>query len=177
MRVQTAIADSGKASTIPSTRERAKDLDYLAARLHARRSRMAEAERLDGLCRIRSLPEFFHTIFPGSEIKGVIDFQRLSVYDLMAELYAVRSYTTGPGADLLDWTLARFQVENLKVLIRACLTKVPIEEINGHLVSPPYGVGVKYTGIIFGGISRGFCPSRPKGTPPEKPGKGAHALS
>jgi vacuolar-type H+-ATPase subunit C/Vma6 len=137
MRMQTKVADSGTASFIASTRHLANDLDFLAARLHGRHSRMAEAERLDGLCRIQSLPELFSTIFPGSEIRETLDFQRLLVHELIGELSGFRAYMPDQGADLLDWMLVRFQMENLKVLIRACLTKAPVEEIERHLISLP----------------------------------------
>jgi V/A-type H+-transporting ATPase subunit C len=135
--VQTTIANSGSVSAISPKQQIASDLDYLIARLHARRSRMAEAERLDALCRIRSLPEFFQTIFPESELKGLIDFQRLLINKLIRELYSFYAYMKGPGADFLYWSLVRFQVENLKVLIRTCFTKTPFEEVNEHLISLP----------------------------------------
>ncbi len=141
----------------------ANDLDYLAARLHARRSRMAEAERLDGLCHIRSLPEFFHTIFPDTEFKGILDFQRLSVYELISELSGFRAYMSGPGADLLDWTLVRFQVENLKVLIRACLTKISIEELQGHLVPLPRELTLDNPGLAAAESPEDFVRLVPKG--------------
>jgi vacuolar-type H+-ATPase subunit C/Vma6 len=137
MRVQTTIADSGTNLVITSKQRIANDLDYLAARIHARRSHMAEAERLDSLCHIQSLPEFYHSIFPESEFKGVLDLQRLLVHELISELSGFRAHMSGPGADLIDWTLVRFQVENLKILIRVCLTKSPVEELYGHLVSLP----------------------------------------
>ncbi len=70
MRVRTAIAepdsDPRPAGRIPD------DMDRLAAVLHGRRSRMAEAERLNALCRMRTLPELAGTIFPGSEAEGVL---------------------------------------------------------------------------------------------------------
>jgi vacuolar-type H+-ATPase subunit C/Vma6 len=135
--MQTNIADPGATLVIASKQRIANDLDYLAARLHASRSSMVEAQRLDSLCHLRSLPEFYPTIFPESEFKGVLDFQRMLVHGLISELSGFRAHLSSLGADLIDWTLVRFQVENLKVLIRAFLTKVPIEELYGHLVSLP----------------------------------------
>ena len=115
----------------------AHDLDYLAALLHARRSRMAEAERLDSLCRIHSLTELFRTIFPESEFKGVLDFQRRLLYELIDELSGLNAYMSGPEAGLLDRMLVRFQVENLKLLLRGCLTRAPMKELYEHLVPLP----------------------------------------
>jgi len=66
-----------------SNRHSSKDLDYLTVRLHARRSRMAEGGRLDDLCQIQNLPEFFRATFPESELKEVSDFQRLLVHELI----------------------------------------------------------------------------------------------
>jgi V/A-type H+-transporting ATPase subunit C len=135
--VQTVIAKTKSASSISLKPRIADDLDYLIARLHGRRSSMAEAERLDSLCRIQSLPEFFREIFPESNLKRVVDFQRQLINELMNEFYDFRTYLSGPGADLLDWTLVRFQIENLKVLIRTCLTKTPLEEVKEYLISLP----------------------------------------
>ena len=164
MRVQTTIADSGTTTLVIGPKQRiANDLDYLAARLHARRSRMAEAERLDSLCHIRSLPEYFRTIFPESEFKGVLDFQRLLVYELIDELSSFRAYMSGPGADLLDWTLVRFQAENLKVLIRTCLTKAPTEELYGHLVSLPKELALNTQGLAAAESPEDFVRLVPKG--------------
>ncbi|NMC94541.1 MAG: V-type ATPase subunit [Syntrophorhabdus sp.] len=141
MRVQTAIDDSKFVQAISQNRQTENDLDYLVARLHGRRSRMAEAERLDNLCRIRNLHEFFRTIFPESDIKEVVGFQRQLIDQMVDEFSRFCSHLSGPGTDLLDWMLVRFQVENLKVLIRACLTKAPLEEFKEYLISLP----VKFT--------------------------------
>lgn len=137
MRVQKTIGGSGTTSGIAWTRRIANDPDYLAARLHARRSRMAEGERLDGLCRIQNLPEFSKAIFPESEFQGTLDFQRHLVHNLIDELSRFRAYMLGPGADLIDWTLVRFQVENLKIFIRAYLKNIPAKDLEGYLISLP----------------------------------------
>jgi len=163
VRVQTTIADPGTTLVIASKQRIANDLDYLAARLHARRSRMAEAERLDGLCHIQSLPEFYRTIFPESEFKGALDFQRQSVYELIGEVTGFRAHMSGPGVDLLNWTLVRFQVENLKVLIRACLTKAPIEELYGHLVPLPRELALDTQGLAAAESPEDFVRLVPKG--------------
>jgi vacuolar-type H+-ATPase subunit C/Vma6 len=124
---------------------------------------MGEGERLDGLCRIGSLPEFFRTIFPESEFRGALDFQRLLVYELIGELSGLSAHMSGPGADLIDWTLVRFQVENLKVLIRACLTKAPIEELDGHLVSLPRELALNTQGLAGVASPEDFVRLVPKG--------------
>jgi vacuolar-type H+-ATPase subunit C/Vma6 len=161
--MQKTIADAGTTLIIASKQEIANDLDYLAALIHARRSGMAEAERLDFLCHIRNLPEFFRTIFPDSDFKEALDFQRMSVHELISELSGFRAHMSGPGADLIDWTLVRFQVENLKVLIRECLTKAPVEELYGHLVFLPRGLALDIQGLTAAESPEEFVRLVPKG--------------
>ena len=163
MRVQTNITTSSISSAIFSVRRISHYMDYLAALLHARRSRMAEGGQLDVLCRSKNLPELFHEIFPNSEVVGVLDFQRLLVQKLMSELSDFRAHMSGPGADLLNWTLVRFQVENLKVLIRACLKKTPIEEIYRHLVSLPKEFALNTQGLAAAESLEDFTRLVPKG--------------
>ncbi len=163
MRLQASVADSGASSFIATKRHIADDLDFLAGRLHARHSRMAEAEKLDVLCHIRSLPEFFSIIFPKSEIKQTLDFQRLLLHELIGEISGFHAYISGPGADLLDWMLVRFQMENLKVLMRACLTKVPIEETEGHLISLTRELTLDTRRLAAAESPEDFIPLLPKG--------------
>ena len=118
-------------------RTAANDLDYLSARTHGRRSRMAEAERLDALCRHRALPDFAQSIFPETELSTAAAFQRHAVQELVRELAGLRRALAGANARLLDWLLAHFQMENLKVLLRACLAKIPFEDCQGGLVDLP----------------------------------------
>ena len=39
-------------------------IDFVSARLHGRRSRLAEAARLDELCRLKSVPELARASTP-----------------------------------------------------------------------------------------------------------------
>ena len=119
------------------TRASSNDLDYLATRLHARRSRMAEAERLEELCRLRSLPELSRAVFPGAEISVAADFQRRLVQNLIWEIFGCLKHLDDEGGDLVAWLLARFQLENLKILVRGFLNHKPLESLQPHLVALP----------------------------------------
>lgn len=163
MRVQKNIDDFSIGTSLAWTRRIANDPDYLTARLHARRSRMAEGERLDSLCRIRNLSEFFKTIFPESEFQGSLDFQRRLVRELIGELSRFRAYMLGPGADFMDWTLVRFQVENLKVFIRARLTEAPIENLDEYIVSLPSELTLNAKGLSAAKSPEDFVRLVPKG--------------
>jgi len=161
--VQRGIAVPRTAPAAVSKRQTARDMDYLAARLHARKSRMAEAERLDSLCRTGSLRDFFHVIFPDSEIGGILDFQRSLVNELIGEISGFCAYISGPGAGLIDWMLVRYQMENLKVLFRGYLTKAPVEETGSHLAAVPGWPAVDLQGLSAAESPENFARFFPKG--------------
>jgi len=109
-------------------------LDYLGSRLHGRRSRLAERDRLDTLCRIRSVPELIRALESDASVHTIIDLQRRLVIDLVSELQKLGRQTEGPAGDLMDWLAVRIQVENLKVLARAFSTHTPYDQVRPHLV-------------------------------------------
>ncbi len=161
MRVRTAIAEPGPdprpAGRIPD------DMDRLAASLHGRRSRVAEAEHLTDLCRVRTLPELAQTVFPGSEPEGVLGFQRLAVHRLARELSGLVAYLSGPPARLLHWALVRFQIEDLKVLIRTRLSKSPQSDGHEYLVPLPKEVALDAQGLSAAESLDDFVRLAPKG--------------
>ena len=85
------------------------NLDYLTARLHGRRSRMAEADRLDALCRLRSVSELARHVWPDSDVQTVADFQRRLAEDLTREISEFLPLLDKPGArsDRVDVGSAR----------------------------------------------------------------------
>ncbi|MGB2754130.1 MAG: V-type ATPase subunit [Phycisphaerae bacterium] len=115
----------------------ALDLDYLAANVHGRRSRLAEAERLDALCRLRSLSDLARHVFPEERFLSVVEFQRRLVVDLVRELASLAAHIGGASADLLDWLCVRFQMENLKVLARGLAQRMGVEDLQSYLVPLP----------------------------------------
>jgi vacuolar-type H+-ATPase subunit C/Vma6 len=124
---------------------------------------MAEAERLDGLCRIRNLQELFLSVFPKSELKEALAFQRLLVHGLIREFSGFQTHMSGAGADLFDWTMVRFQVENLKVLVRAWVTKVPMEELYRFLLPLPRELALDIQGLAAAESLEDFVRLVPKG--------------
>jgi hypothetical protein len=69
----------------------ALDLDYLAANVHGRRSRLAEAERLDALCRLRTVTDLARALFPESRFLTAAALQRVLILDQVEELTEIAS--------------------------------------------------------------------------------------
>jgi V/A-type H+-transporting ATPase subunit C len=141
------------------------DLDYLAARLHGRRSRLAEAERLDGFCRLRDFPELGRAVYPEAEFPAAADFQRRLAQDLVRELSGLLKHLEGAGAELVSWMLVRFQVENIKVLLRGFLRRTPLEAPEEYLLSLPHGLALDRQALMGAGSLEEFAERLPLGSP------------
>lgn len=110
------------------------DLDALTAGLHGRRSRLAEAHRLDERCRLRTVAELGATVFPGEPFDVAADLQRRCVTALAGELGELAARLRGAEAGFLCWLLVRFQIENVKVALRGLLAGTPAPVLRGHLL-------------------------------------------
>lgn len=147
------------------TRVMVNDMDYLAARLHGRRSRLADAERLDELCRLADLSALGHAIYPDTEFHATADFQRRLTQDLIREISGFLRHLEGAGGDLLAWMLIRFQVENMKVLLRRFIHRTPLEAPEEHLLSLPHDLALDVQALAAAVSLEEFTELLPLGTP------------
>jgi vacuolar-type H+-ATPase subunit C/Vma6 len=146
-------------------RTSSSDLDYLTTRLHARRSRMAEAERLDELCRLRSVSELARALFPGTEISAATVFQRRLVQTLISEISSCLKHLEAEEQDFIAWLLVRFQVENAKVLLRAFLNQIRLEATEPLLLSLPPGLRLDAPALLSAKSPADFAALLPAGSP------------
>ena len=130
------------------TRAYSNDLDYLTARLHARRSRMAEADALDELCRVHTLPELGHAVLPGVEFSDTREFQRLLVHRLVREISGCLKHLDKDAHDLMAWLLMRFELEDIKVLLRGFLNHIPVEILQPYFVTGLSGKPADHTFLM-----------------------------
>lgn len=122
-------------------RETIDNLDFLAARVHGRRSRLAEGPRLTALCRLRTVAQLAHEVLPGRELDSGVAFQRRLLQGLAQDVASIAPQLGRSAADLLHWMLVRFQVEDLKLCLRALLAGSPLASAR------PYGVVLSTAGI------------------------------
>lgn len=144
------------------------NLDYLATRLHARRSRMAEGERLDALCNIRTLPELCRAARLDKDYEAVTEFQRRLVQDLVRELAGCVDHVGGSGGELVAWLLARFQVENMKTLIRGFVNQTSVEVLQEHLVILPERLALDVNELATAKSLEDFVGLLPPGSPSQR---------
>jgi V/A-type H+-transporting ATPase subunit C len=113
------------------------DLDYLAARLHGRRSQLAEGDRLVLSSHFKSIPSFIRATFPETAIKTAAEAQRLLVERLIGEMVDIQHHLTGARARLMAWMVTRFQITNLKIMVRGILSQTPERVWAPHLITVP----------------------------------------
>ncbi len=116
---------------------RISDLDFQAAVVHGRRSRLAEAERLDALCRVGTVEELAEAVFHEPSATTCADFQRRLLRVLFEELSEIAATLDAVRGGLLGWILFRFQVENLKLILRGFMTHTKGEVVREHLLPLP----------------------------------------
>lgn len=113
-----------------------KNLDYLTARLHGRRSRLADGVRLESLTHLKSVTDLGRELYPGARLQTAIAAQRRIIQGLIHELTRIRHHLSGPEGRLMDWILLRFDLENLKLALRAIHSQLPEGELAGYLITP-----------------------------------------
>lgn len=132
-RIASAAGSGGTTMEMPSP----QDAVFLAARLHARRSRVAESLRLDELCALRSVADLWRRIHPGSEPGPLHELQRGLHLRLAEELRELQRAAHGPVADWIALAALRLQIADAKVIVRGILQGLPPEEIRRHLLPLP----------------------------------------
>jgi vacuolar-type H+-ATPase subunit C/Vma6 len=121
-------------------RQMTDNLEFVAALLHGRRSHMAEGERLQALCRARTLADLAREVPAGRAAQSATEIELQLVQGLAQEAADVARHLTGPVAGVLQWLAGRFQVENLKLLVRRLMTDAPLERLTPHLLALPPGL-------------------------------------
>ena len=141
------------------------DLDYLTARLHGRRSRMAEAERLDALCQLRAIPDLGRALRPEFNFQTAANLQRQLLQDLVQEYSFCLRHLDGAGHELVSWLRSRFQIENLKVLLRGFLNHTPFDALEEHLVPQPRELALDAQALLDAETMEAFAKRLPAGWP------------
>ncbi len=112
-----------------------RDIDFLAARLHGRRSSLAEGGRLDDLCRLRTVGELCRALnVDVGPLPSADAFQRRILSAYAKELKALAESVPAEYASFFEWQRYRFHVENAKVILRGLWAKKPVSEINARLI-------------------------------------------
>lgn len=138
------------------------DLDFLLARLHGRRRRLAEGERLDVLCRLRTVAELSRAILPKRRCATVRELQQQLILENLEELSQFAGQLPGAASRLMQWLRIRFQLENLKVLARVFVTRRSMDVARDNLVPLPADLSLDATALAAAESVESFAEAVPE---------------
>ena len=141
------------------------NLSYLATKVHARRSRMQEGKRLDALCHIHTLHELTRAVGLDGDFPTAVDFQRRLAQDLIHELAGFTKHISETKADVFFCLLRRFEIENVKMVLRGLINKIPQNELRSHLISLPAGMTLDAQKLMNAGSFEDFATLLPPQPP------------
>jgi V/A-type H+-transporting ATPase subunit C len=115
------------------------DFDYGNARLHAMKSRLLPRQTLEELAGIGSFSSLINALTKTGyqeaiemalvQFTGMEALNRARHADLVNTIGKVRRFYQGKAADLVSWVLCRYDVDNVKTILRGLSQHVPADEI------------------------------------------------
>jgi len=113
-------------------------LPFTIAKVRAMRSFAYEGDRLAALGRARSVPELAKLLgFDQEAAPGPLELEARLTTRHISDLLRVDRLVAGTQGRLFDWLLARYQMENLKVILRFWSAGEPLERLARYLVEVP----------------------------------------
>ena len=117
--------------------ESATSEDFIVAKVRGMRSKLFEGNRLVALADSKSLPELFRRVRSGDTFEGHLAFERDLLSDQIRDLDRISRYLSGRVFHLVQWLLVHYELENLKVVLRAYVSKKTIAEAEAVMAPVP----------------------------------------
>lgn len=115
------------------------DFDYGNARLHAMKSRLLSRQTLEELAGVGSHATLISALTKTGyqeaievalvQFSGMEALNRARHTDLVNTIGKVRRFYHGNAADLVSWVLCRYDVDNVKTILRGLSQHVPADEV------------------------------------------------
>ena len=117
--------------------ESAASEDFIVAKVRGMRSKLFEGNRLVALADSKSLPELFRRVRAGDTFEDHLAFERDLLADQVRDLDKISRHLSGQIFRLVQWLLVHFELENLKVVLRAYLSKKTLAETEAVMAPAP----------------------------------------
>ena len=111
--------------------------DFINAKVRGMRSRLHQGAELLALAECRSLPDLYRRIFPDATISTHLEFERGLLADALDQFDRLRLFLQGGETELFRWLMIRYQLDDLKVVLRGLFTRAARAELEAHLSPLP----------------------------------------
>lgn len=113
------------------------DPAFLAAKIRALKAQILAGAELAKLAFLESPLVLYQKVLGTTREMTPSEAQRAVITRHVEDLLSVLKFTGGGRRALFEWLARRYQVENLKVIMRAWARKMPLEQIEKDLVPMP----------------------------------------
>lgn len=143
----------------------ASPMEFLTTRLHARRVPWVDREGFDAACHLPSVGALAQTRYPDGATRTAPELHRRLVADAVAELADSARSLTGPARRLVDWLSVSWQLDRVRILLRARVARAPPQAIQACLASLPAAGDFDLERLAEAGSLRAFGERLPAGAP------------
>jgi vacuolar-type H+-ATPase subunit C/Vma6 len=98
------------------------NIDFIVAKVRGMHSKLYEGDKLRALCDARSVEDLAAALAPGVPLGDTVNLQKQLTTQHVAELHKLLGLLDAWQANLFLWLLRRYQVENIKVILRCRAT-------------------------------------------------------
>ncbi len=113
------------------------NLDFLTAKVRAIRSKIYEGEKLYRLCQLQNIEDLAKALAPDEPGGDAISLQRYLTARHVIALHKLLQWLDGWEAEMFLWMLRRYQVENLRVILRCWATNADKSFLGAYTVKLP----------------------------------------
>ncbi len=124
------------------------NLDFVVAKVRGMRGKLYEGERLSKLCTSPGIEDLAALLAPGEAVGDASRLQQRLTAAHVASLHRVLTALRGDEADLFLWMMRRYQVENLKVLLRCWAAKSSERALSAYSVDVPESLSLPSRSLL-----------------------------
>jgi vacuolar-type H+-ATPase subunit C/Vma6 len=135
--------------------------DFINAKVRGMRSKLLEGNRLTALADCKGLPELFRRVQPAYTFENHVAFERDLLADHIRQLDLISKYVPGRVGELFRWLLAYYQLENLKVALRAFIAKEPVGHAEAMMAPVPESLSLPVPRLFEAPDLRRFAKALP----------------
>ncbi len=158
-----------KARCIPNERdirltvniELTTDMDFLCTRVRGLRSKLYAGPSLLALTRLATSAAYYEKVLSGKVPPSHSEGERSLITAHVEHLLRLGRFLSGRRRQAFEWLIRRYQIENLKVLLRARSQKMGAEEIQDLLFELPEELSLPIDEILSAGDIRSLAEAIP----------------